>query len=74
MDAADGLPADDIANVETLIQAGEWLIAFETLCTQVYEWGVSLPAKIVRELEVLGRVLDADPDYAGHLWEEVNDS
>lgn len=71
MDAANGLPADDIANVQSLIDAGEWVVAFETLCTQIYEWEISLRAEVVRDLEGLGSSLGADPALTDHLWEDA---
>lgn len=51
MDAAVGLTPDDISNVQSLIEVGEWLVAFETLCTQIYEWDIGLEAEVVRDLE-----------------------
>lgn len=42
LEAAVGLTPDDISNVQSLIDVGEWLVAFETLCTQIYEWEISL--------------------------------
>ncbi len=71
MDAAVGLTPEDISNVELLIQVGEWLVAYETLCTQVYEWEISLPAEIVRDLEDLGSTLGARKELAEHLWEDA---
>ena len=54
MDAAVGLTADDISNVQSLIDVGEWLVAFETLCTQIYEWEIGLEPRVIRDLEELG--------------------
>lgn len=74
MDAAIGLTPEDISNVETLIQVGEWLVAFETLCTQVYEWEISLPAGIVRDLEDLGSRLGARKQLTDDLWQDATDT
>jgi hypothetical protein len=71
MDGVAGLPSEDIANVESLIQVGELAVAFETLCTQLYEWEVSLATHQVEELAHLGQELEASPSYAGRLWELV---
>jgi len=65
MDAAIGLPEDDIDNVEGLIQVGEWLVAFETLCTQIYEWDISLPADVIGDLEDLGFAIGAAKGVRG---------
>lgn len=74
MDAAIGLTPDDIRNVESLISAGERLVAFETLCAQIYEREVSLPSDVVRDLERLGSALGARPSLTDHLWEDVEDA
>ena len=73
MDAAVGLTPDDISNIESLIQVGEWLVAFETLCTQVYEWEISVPADVVRDLDDLGATIGARKEFTEHLWEDVTD-
>jgi hypothetical protein len=69
MDAAIGLPAEDIDQVEMLIRAGERLVAFETLCTQIYEYEISLDADLVQRLVEVGRSLGADARYADLLRE-----
>jgi hypothetical protein len=74
MDAATALPADDVDNVQSLIDVGEWLVAFETLCTQVYEWGISLPPRVIGDLERLGHALGAPGKYAERLWQDATDS
>lgn len=61
MDAANGLPAEDIDQVETLIRVGERLVAFETLCTQLYEYEIALEEDLVRQMVEVGRHLGADP-------------
>jgi hypothetical protein len=43
MDAADGLPLHDVEQIEGLIQVGEQQVAFENLCTQLYEYNIYLP-------------------------------
>ena len=67
MDAAVGLSADDIDGVESLIRAGERLVAFETLCTQIYEYDISLDPDLLRRLVEVGRSLGADEGYAALL-------
>jgi hypothetical protein len=70
MDAAIGLPENDVDNVEMLIQVGEWYLAFETLCAQIYEWDISLPGHVIRDLEDLGSATGARKHYTDHLWED----
>lgn len=59
MDAAVGLTPGDIGNVQSLIDVGEWLVAFETLCTQIYDREIRLDPDVVRDLEGLGTALGA---------------
>lgn len=71
LDAAVGLTPDDISNVQSLIDVGEWLVAFETLCTQIYEWEISLEPDVIRDLEGLGTALGARRELTDHLWEDA---
>jgi hypothetical protein len=73
MDAAVGLTPDDVFNVESLIEVGEFLVAFETLCTQIYEWEIALPVPAIQDLEGLGSTLGAARDLTDRLWEDVAD-
>ncbi|MCA0181415.1 MAG: MafI family immunity protein [Actinobacteria bacterium] len=74
MDAAVGLTPDDIINVQSLIEVGEWLVAFETLCTQIYEWEIGLEPDVIRDLEGLGAALGARKKLTDHLWEDAADA
>jgi hypothetical protein len=69
MDAAVGLPPEDIDQIEMLIRVGERLVAFETLCTQVYEYEVALDPEVVQQLIEVGLVLGADDRYSRLLQE-----
>ncbi|UYY82451.1 MafI family immunity protein [Arthrobacter sp. YA7-1] len=73
MDAAVGLPDTDIANIQLLIDAGERLVAFETLCTQIFEFEIALPPERVRDLGALGEVLGANHGLTDCLWEDTAD-
>ena len=73
MDAAIDLPEDDIANVQSLFDVGESLVAFETLCTQIYEFEISLIPECIRDLEALGVALGANPELTKALWEDAAD-
>lgn len=74
MDAAVGLTPDDISNVQSLIDVGEWLVAFETMCTQIYEWEIRLEPDVIRDLEGLGVALGARRELTDHLWEDAADA
>lgn len=73
MDAAVGLTPDDIFNVEALIEVGEFVVAFETLCTQIYEWAIALPVLSIEDLEDLGSTLGAARNLTDRLREDVAD-
>lgn len=64
-ETASDLPQQDRENVAGFIDVGEFGVAFETLCTQMYEYDV-LPSPDARaRLAALGRRLELDPSY----WE-----
>ena len=62
---ADELPAQDQENVASLVGAGEFGIAFETLCTQLYEYDVTPTPDDLARLAAVGRRLELDPS----TWE-----
>ena len=69
LDAVDGLPEGDIESIAVLIRAGEWQVALETLCTQVFEYDLTLPADLRAELTRLGEELDVPAAYLlGDPW------
>ena len=39
----EGLPEHDVQSIVVLINAGEWKVALEALCTQIYEYDCDLP-------------------------------
>lgn len=65
---APSLPDDDVANIESLVNAHEWLVAFEVFCTQIFEWEISLEPTVILDLEDLGDVLGARPALTARLW------
>ncbi len=68
MDAARSLPLRDLEQVEDLIQAGEQRVAFENLCTQIYEYDVGLPSYLRGLLAEAGEHLGVAPRY----WERLD--
>ncbi len=54
LDAASGLPPEDVQNVDVLVRAGEWAVALETLCTQIHEYDVPVDTAQRALLETLG--------------------
>jgi hypothetical protein len=67
MDAASALPIRDVEQFEGLIQVGERTVAFENLCTQLYEYDVALPRDLYGTLVSVGEQLRVSPRY----WERL---
>lgn len=67
MDAARSLPPGDLEQVEDLIQVGEQRVAFENLCTQIYEYDVRLPLYLRGLLAEVGEQLGV----AARYWERL---
>lgn len=63
------LPESDVASILVLVQAGEWVVALEALCTQIYEYDVPV-SHVQRKLLVdLGDALDVHSAYLlGDPW------
>lgn len=51
---AVGLPEGDVSSIGVLIDAGEWQLALEILCTQMFEYGVVPQGDSLRSLLGLG--------------------
>jgi hypothetical protein len=63
------LPPDDLASIRVLVDAGEWVVALETLCTQIYEYDVTLRSAQRSSLTELGRALGVPVPYLlGDPW------
>lgn len=65
MDAANDLPLRDVEQIEGLIQVGERAVAFENLCTQIYEYDIRLPSDLHDTLLSIGE----QPGVAPRYWE-----
>ena len=59
------LSAFDVANVWELIDAGEWGLAHDTLCTQLYEFDVHVDEDVYATLEALGTYYALEPS----MWQ-----
>ncbi|HSP03718.1 MAG TPA: MafI family immunity protein [Acidimicrobiales bacterium] len=65
----EGLPEGDVESIGVLIDAGEWTVALENLCTQAYEYDVEPAEPIRREIHELGERLDVHTAYLlGDPW------
>jgi hypothetical protein len=57
------LSAEALADVRELIVAGEPGVAFENLCTQLFEYSVPVSEADITELRRLGELMGICPDY-----------
>jgi len=55
MDAIDDLPENDVVHAEELVQVGEWQVALELLCTQIYEYEIKVDKRVLGMIATLGR-------------------
>lgn len=66
---AKALPGRDVDSIDSLINAGEFSIALETLCTQINEYDVEITSSERRRLEELGQALNVRvPFLLGDPW------
>lgn len=64
---AGSLPEDDVDSILGLLEAGEWGIALENLCTQLDEYHVAVPLPLLDEIAQLGDKMGLDPGCWGAL-------
>ncbi len=67
MDAARDLPLRDVEQVEGLIEVGERAVAFENLCTQIYEYDIKLSPDLRETLVSIGEQLGVAACYWNRL-------
>jgi hypothetical protein len=60
---ADRLRAEDVQNVELLVEHNESGLALENLCTQLYELDARLRTSELTEIQLLANQLDVDVSY-----------
>lgn len=56
------LPSNDVNIILEFIEHNEVGLAFETLCTQLYEYNVQISIEIYRELSFCGKSMKIEPD------------
>ncbi len=64
---AVGLPPEQVKEMEELVRAGEVGIAFENLCTQLYEYDVPVPQVVRERLALIGNTMEISRSY----WERL---
>lgn len=63
----EDLAAGTVAEVALLMRVGEFLVAYETMVTQLYEYAVTLEPSTASDLHALGAALQADPKFAAWI-------
>jgi hypothetical protein len=56
-------PEAEIDQVKDLVRVGEWAVALENLCSQLYEYECAVAPKILATIEELGREIGVDARY-----------
>lgn len=62
-----GLPAEQVADMKCLVDAGEPGVALENYCSQLYEYEIDVPLRVKNELAQLGRAMGIESKY----WERL---
>ena len=57
------IPADQLADMNELVRAGEPGVAFENLCMQLFEFDAVIPRELVSRLQRLGDQMGIKRDY-----------
>jgi len=60
-------PAEQVNEIADLLRAGEAGVGFENLCTQLYEYDVSVDDGTFHQLEVIGHQMGIATKY----WERL---
>lgn len=62
------LPIQDVSAVRDFIEAGEEGLAFDTLCTQLYEFDIPVSLFVRNTLKAVGEHMGMDAD----LWSDLS--
>jgi hypothetical protein len=63
LDGLRDFPEAEIDQVKDLVRVGEWAVALENLCSQLYEYGCALAPTVLATIEELGRETGVDARY-----------
>lgn len=61
------LPQYDIENILEFIDCDEWGLAYEILCSQIYEYEVSITREFYERIRFLGKKKHINPD----VWQNL---
>ncbi len=63
LDQIVDLDQDEIERVEELVQVGEFAVALENLCSQLYEYDVRISDELVAAIAVLANTVGVEDRY-----------
>lgn len=63
------LPSEDVKKVVELVENNEFGIAYETLCTQIYEYEVRITKKFYEMVSFYGESIKIQPS----IWEPIKE-
>lgn len=62
-----GLPNNDIKDINEYIEHNEWGLAFEVLCSSIYQYGFKVSDDQYQKICSLGEKMEMDED----LWKDI---
>ena len=65
----DQLPPENVKDAEELLEHGEWGESLDLICTQLYEFGVTLSQELYRMVEQSGLAMNLDAERWSYLKE-----
>lgn len=51
------LPDTDMKNIQDFLEHQEWGLAYETFCTQLYEYDIHIPLHLYKEIVEVGKLI-----------------
>lgn len=70
-DLIEKLPSSDAINVKEFITHGEWGLAYEILCSQLYEYDVEVSLEYYQKIASLGELMEVTPSTWSLLKELI---
>jgi predicted HAD superfamily phosphohydrolase len=61
------LPVNDVDSIKELVGVGEYAVAFENFCTQLYEYDVAVAQSDRSRLEIIGKEMRLEDS----LWTDL---
>ncbi len=61
------LPESDVDSIKELVSVGEYAVAFENFCTQLYEYNVAVAQSDRSRLEIIGKEMR----LVSSLWTDL---